>query len=177
MNNLTKHISTRLLRKKAAERANLRQKKVPFRECSKIGLVYIMEDGKVPQSILNLQKELSKDQKSIKTLGFHRGKSLPGHCNPNEKNDFFCSKDLDFWGLPKENSVRRFLNQPFELLLNVYTDPEPAVLGISVLSAAPLRIGPYFPDFTDCFDFMLKVEANGGLEALIEQMKIRIKHK
>jgi hypothetical protein len=177
MNNLIKHISIRLLRKKAAERANLRQKRVPLRECSKIGLVYILEDGQVPKAILKLQKELQKDEKSLKTLGFFRGKRLPHHCNPNEKNDFFCSLDVDIFQLPKENAVRRFLSQPFELLLNAYTEEEPAVLGISVLSAAPLRIGPYFPDFTDCFDLMLEVEPKGNLEALIEQMKIRIEHK
>lgn len=151
---------------------------MPIQEASKIGIVYNALDPEESKMALEFALSLEKMGKTVNTLGYINRKSLDGEYIPNYRNDFYCNRDLNGLRLPKEMSVKRFISEPYDYLINLYTRDDFAMIGISALSKAKFRIGLYWKDYTECFDMMLK-PAEEGMSAYLKEIKhyLRIKNE
>lgn len=155
--------------------AHRQRKKAALEKADRIGVLYRADELGQNKEVFAWIKELQAAGKNVKTLGYIDAKTLPAHSVPNEKNDFFCRKDLNVFQLPREQAVKRFASEPFDLLINLYTEPDIMLLGVSSLSEAGLRVGPYFRDFICCMDMMLELDGRGDLSALIGSLKTYLK--
>lgn len=151
------------------------RKSASLDKIDRIGVIYVADELGQNKEVFQWVKELHSVGKNVKTLGYIDAKTLPAHSVPNEKNDFFCRKDLNVFQLPREQAVKRFTSEPFDLLINLYTEPDVMLLGVSALSEARLRVGPYFREFTCCMDMMLELNGNSELSALMDSMKTYLK--
>lgn len=124
--------------------------------------------------VMRFAEELEKKGKKINTLGYLNAKELTGDYIPNYRNDYFCNRDLNKIRLPKEMSVKRFISEPFDYLLNLNVERSFALLGVSALSKAHFRIGKYWKDYTECFDFMIQIRED-SLENLIGEIRKYLK--
>lgn len=142
---------------------------LPFSDTKKIGIVYNALKENEAKLALAFAAKLEGMGRSVNTLGYVNKKALSGDFTPNYRNDYFCNKDLNNLRLPKEMSVKRFISEPYDYLLNLYTQDDFALIGISALSRANFRIGNYWKAYVNCFDLMLKPSDN-TLETLIAEI-------
>ncbi len=156
-------------------RANAKEREyIEFKYAQKIGIVYNALKPEEAKVVLEFATKLEKLGKSVNTLGYLNKKVLGGDFIPNYRNDYFCNKDLDRMRLPKEMSVKRFISEPYDYLLNLYTQDDFALIGISALSSAKFRIGNYWKEYVSCFDLMLKPK-DSSVETLIAEITHYIK--
>ncbi len=142
---------------------------LPFSDVKRIGIVYNAASKENTKVVMRFAEEMEKKGKKINTLGYLNTRELTGDFIPNYRNDFFCNRDLNNIRLPKEMSVKRFISEPFDYLLNLNVEQSFALLGISALSKAHFRIGKYWKDYTECFDFMIQIRED-TLESLITEI-------
>ena len=156
-------------------RANNQEREfVTFKNAKKIGIVYNALKPEEAKLVLAFALKLEKLGKSVNTLGYLNRKVLGGDYIPNYRNDYFCNRDLNQMRLPKEMSVKRFISEPYDYLLNLYTQDDFALIGISSLSRARFRIGNYWKEYVSCFDLMLKPN-DSSVETLISEITHYIK--
>ena len=174
---LTERIITRFGRYFLARNAALNKidrEFIPFSHAKKIGIVYNALNKEEADLVLKFAALLENKGKVVNTLGYLNRKQLDGEFTPNYRNDFFCNKDLTAMRLPKEMSVKRFISEPFDYLMNLYVQDDFALIGISALSKAKFRIGQYRKEYIECFDLMLKPKED-GLKDLLDEIKYYVK--
>lgn len=139
-----------------------------FHDIKTIGILYTAnsdEDIKIIKKASTKLKALGKD---VYMLGFANKKTLPHGVLPHTKDDYFCRKDLRWYGLPQIDRVNRFANEEFDFLLNVYNPDLLPLLGVSAISKAKCRLGFYNKKYTCCFDFIIKDKNNKQNSELID---------
>lgn len=139
-----------------------------FHDIRTIGILYIAythDDIKLIKSATTKLKALGKD---VYLLGFSNKKTLPHGVLPHTKDDYYCRKDLLWYGLPKIDRINRFANEEFDYLLNVYNPDMLPLLGVAALSKAKCRIGTYNKRYTNCFDFIIKEKNINQTSELID---------
>lgn len=149
---------------------------MPISEAKKVGIVYNALEPEEAKLVMEFALGLEKMGKTVNTLGYINRKSLDGEFIPNYRNDYYCNRDLNWLRLPKEISVKRFISESYDYLINLYTRDDFAMIGISALSMARFRIGLYWKSYTECFDMMLK-PSEEGMEAYLKEIKHYLKIK
>lgn len=147
---------------------------IPFKHAKKIGIVYNALNKAEADVVMKFAAMIESKGKVVNTLGYINRKQLDGEFTPNYRNDYFCNKDLTSMRLPKEMSVKRFISEPYDYLMNLYEQDDFALIGISALSKAKFRIGQYRKEYIECFDLMLK-PGEPGLDNLIKEITHYIK--
>ena len=145
-------------------KANKQQRRITsFRSIKTIGILY---DATLEETVKEVKKATTKLKalnKEIYTLGFVNKKVLPTNRVPHTKEDFYCRKDLHWFDLPIKDRVSRFANENFDYLLNLYTNDNLPLVGVSAMSKASCRLGTFHKKYTGCYDFMLN-EKTGKTE-------------
>ncbi|MBN2807004.1 MAG: hypothetical protein JXR22_10135 [Prolixibacteraceae bacterium] len=75
---------------------------------------------------------------TVHTLVFSYEKRLK-----NDNRDAVFSNDLNFWGLPSKENVQVFVNQPFDLLINLLPSPFDPADYVCSQSIARLKVARY----------------------------------
>ena len=144
-----------------------------LRNARSVGMIYNVEkiSWKTVTKFIHHFESLGK---SVTTIGFLDQKELNHNYTPNFKHMFFAQEDLDFWKLPKIDSIKGFLGKDYDYLINLDVDGELPLQAISAFSTAKTRIGLHLQAFEFCQDFMIKAEAKDGPE-LFEHINNYIK--
>lgn len=140
------------------------RKIVSFNRIKTIGILYDASEPGTIDEVKAATKKLSVMGKEIYTLGYVDKKELPVNLEPHTKEDYYCRKDTHWFGLPIKERVLRFANEPFDYLLNVYSNDKLPLVGVSAISKAHCRLGTFNRKYLGCFDFMLKEQ--GYLSAI-----------
>lgn len=123
--------------------------------------------------IQRLEQWRAKD-KSVKAVLWFDARQVPLWVNPDLTHVVnLCRKDLGFFFAPSPAATSHFVDEPFELLINIASPRCLPLLYLTTLSKATFRAG--FSDGTLFFhDFTLlpgaTPEANMNLETLIHQL-------
>lgn len=140
-------------------------KLVNFQTARTIGILFDATDPTRRDVVLKYVEDIRKENKTVKTLGFFNNKLD----NNNFTFNYFNVKDLDWMYRPKGEDVSFFMDQNFDLLINV--DPETNIHTeyIAALSKANLRVGPYTEN-TYCYDLMIDSAGSKDLNHFIQEI-------
>lgn len=145
-----------------------KRKTTSFRQIKTIGIVYDATFEETVKEVKSAIKKLKALGKDVYSLGFVNTKVLPANRSPHTRDDFFCKQDLHWYQLPKKDRIGRFSNETFDYLLNVYTDDQLPLIGVSALSKAHCRLGSFHRKYTGSFDVMLKEKGNKTTSELLD---------
>lgn len=81
-----------------------------------VGVIYTESKRNDKYAVQPLFEELSKAKKSFRKIIFSKH---PGSNVKHLGSDYISSKELDFFLLPKESSIRVFQNNQYDALLNL----------------------------------------------------------
>ncbi len=88
--------------------------------------------------------------------------------NPGSETNSFFSSDLNWWGIPKPEKVRDFIETDFDLLLCIARESNFYLEYILALSKAKFKIGSSLNE-ANPFDLNIKIEENRDTMYLAKQ--------
>jgi hypothetical protein len=137
-----------------------------------IGIVYNVKNTEA--AVLNkVVHFFESNGKNVITLGYISEKDL-GDYVPNYKEEYFCKKDLNFWKLPRQESLTKFINKDFDFLINLDVKGSLQLQAVSTYSKAKTRIGKHFDGLYFSQDFMIKGTATHA-DDLFKEIKTYLK--
>ncbi|MFM7218403.1 MAG: DUF6913 domain-containing protein [Bacteroidota bacterium] len=145
---------------------------VGFEEAKKIGILYNATDEADYEVIKEYVKKLrSEHKKDVLAMGFVDRKKMPASQFPQYGLDFFCKKDLDFRMIPKDPIVHNFIQEPFDILVNLNAERCFPLQYIAALSQARFRVGRYDRRTVDCYDMMINLKGDPGIRTMIDEIE------
>jgi hypothetical protein len=179
---LSKGLRTRLglyRFKKEAKKIHREREITNFDDAVKIGLVYDATDEHDTETMKNYVKNLrSNMKKDVLALGYIDKKTPHPSQYAQFGLDFFTRKDLNFNMIPADPIVNNFINEKFDILINVYASKALPLRYVSAHSQAKFKIGCFNSGNADYMDMMVKMESGTSLKNMINEIEhfLRIIH-
>lgn len=142
---------------------------VNFEEARKIGLLYDATDPKTYEVVKNYVKRVRGFHKEVHALGYVDKKELPDNQFAQYGLDFFCRKNLDFKMTPRNLVVTNFINEKFDILIQLNGRKIFPLRYIAALSHAKFRVGKYDRRNFLLYDFMISVGEGSTINQFIEE--------
>jgi hypothetical protein len=133
---------------------------VPVKHAGRLAVLYRADDENHEHLLKKVSEFCNDNHLKMVSFGYFDDKELRTHLIPHSNADFFCNKHLDTFKLPHKSEFLRFTSEKFDYLLNLYSSTCLPLLGVSSLSEAKFRVGPYWPEYDFCFDLLLKTDNN-----------------
>ncbi len=146
------------------------KKTVNIEDAQKIGLLYLVPDERSYEKIVDFIKNLQKQGKKVFALGFVMNKDVPSFFSSSNSYSFFTLKDLNWYNKPRSTFVTNFLNEKFDLVINLSLEDIFPLQYISGLSKANMRVGKYGEDNGQYYDMMIETDKINDLGSYIEQI-------
>ena len=170
---LSKNIRARLgqLRfNKEVQKQKYKAEVIGFAEAASIGILYdatIERDYEAVKAYVKTVRTQYK--KDILAMGFVDKKKLPSSQFAQYGLDFFTRSDLDFRLIPNNPIVKNFIEQKFDILINLNSGNCFPLRYIAALSNSRFRVGRYDPKSTSCYDMMLNLNGDTSIKEVIEE--------
>lgn len=107
---------------------------------------------------------------TVKTLGFVDSKEVLEFYRETVNTKYFSKKNLNWFGKPKNENVDKFINQNFDILIDLSLIDEYPIVYISALSKAKFKVGR-LTGKEEYLDFMIDISKKPEYKYLIEQIK------
>lgn len=148
-------------------RRSNQNRSLSFEDARTIGILFNATHLDNRKIALKFADKLKKRSKKVKLLGFFDNQMG----DENFTFDHFNRKHLDWALRPKSGVVDKFLQQPFDYLINI--DPQTSLHSeyITALSQAHLKVGPY-TEQTYCYDLMIDTKDKSNLWNFIQQIEL-----
>lgn len=145
---------------------------VSFDEATKIGLLYDATDEKDYEVVkVYVKKIRSTFKKDILAMGFVDRKTLPQSQFAQYGLDFFTKRDINFKMIPVNPIVQNFINEKFDILINLNSGKCFPLRYIAAMSHAKFRVGRYVRNATDSYDLMVQIKGEPGIKTVIEEIE------
>lgn len=128
-----------------------------IKDAQNIGIIYNATEYVSFEIIRNLVKELSLDSRRITVLGYVDSKDLIDSYLYRKGFDFFSRKELNWYNKPVSPVVNQFINEPFDLLINLSLEDYYPIQYITAMSKATFKSGKYNAG-DDRLDLMIDIE-------------------
>ena len=148
-----------------------RQKKlVNLNEAKTIGIIYNVTDQEIFKKIKYLIKDLTTRNRQVMALGFINLKSIPNYCVAPNSGYFFNRNDLNWYGIPKNDYITKFINKELDILIDLTMDDVFVLKYISGLSKSKLKVGRYSEEYQNYYDLMINADKIKSIDTYIEQI-------
>ena len=145
---------------------------ISFDDAASIGILYEATDERNSDSIKNYVKSTrGTSKKDILAMGFVDKKSFHPGQYAQFGLDFFNRKDLNFQMIPSNPIITNFINEPFDILINVATEKCFPLHYITVMSKAKFKVGIYSSSGTKNYDMMVQLDREAGLKVILGQIE------
>ena len=145
---------------------------IPKRELTNLllaktfGIIY---DSTLPGNDIaatKIAEWLRNKGKEVTVLGYLHEKEITS----KEDVEIFNLKDVNWYGVPKTDRVKKFCDTHFDVLLCGITDDNRPLDYIAYMSKAKCRVGPYIQGKTGAFELMVNIEKGLNLKTALEKM-------
>lgn len=128
-------------------------------EASEIALIYKIDDERSFQHVKWYINELHKKygNKKIMALGYFDEKEPALYLSHGLNTDYFTKKDLNWYGRPSANSVTHFVNEQYDLLIDLTHYDCVPLRFVLHQSKAKFKIGRFSEENTTYYDLLLSV--------------------
>ena len=141
-----------------------------FDTAQKVGVIFSLEDTEsfdLTNEFLNFLAN-----KKIKTyaLGYCPQKEIPSRVAPNSKINLFTQKDLNWYYMPTHPIVLQFMEEDFDILIDLSKQSHLPLKFVNNLSHAKFKVGKESNNGRN-YDLMIRLSEDQDLQYLIEQIK------
>ncbi|MFM2206076.1 MAG: hypothetical protein RL213_51 [Bacteroidota bacterium] len=143
---------------------------VGFSEARRIGILYDATDAADFEAVKDYIKRIRTDfRKDLLSLGFVDKKKLPKEQFPQYGMDLFTRKGIDFRMVPNDPIVHNFINERFDILINLHDGKLLPLRYVSAMSNARFRVGRYDKRSVDSYDMMVNLTGNPSVSQILEE--------
>ena len=161
--NLKTKIGTYLLKSSLQKRNKMAF--IPgFDELKEIAIIYPADNKQDENDASKLAMHLREQGKKVMLLGFVNQKQLSHHYKFHISHEYFWRETLDTILLPKKEKIAGFIQHPYDLLINLYTDFNLQLAAISASSKASIRVGANYPEAANYNEILIDGKFNSLFE-------------
>jgi hypothetical protein len=143
---------------------------INFKDAKSIGIIFDGSNDSEHPTIFQYIKSIQKEKKNVSVLGYLNRKDSPQSTIKKMGFDYFTRKDVNWYMVPNNQLVKKFLNEQFDILININSENCFPIQYISGLSKAKLRVGRYNEESAICYDFMINMKGSPNLRNYFEQV-------
>ena len=155
---------------KETQKQKYKPEVIGFDSASSIGLLYdatIERDYETVKAYVKTVRGQYK--KDILAMGFVDKKKLPPAQFAQYGLDFFTRADLDFRLIPNNPIVNNFIENKFDILINLNSGVCFPLRYIAAMSKCRFRVGRYDHKNTACYDMMIHLSPETPIKEVIEE--------
>jgi hypothetical protein len=113
---------------------------------------------------------LREHRKKVKCIGYYTGKTEPAVQYSKVDYDFINEKSFTWYGKPSSHIVSNFIEEPYDVYIDVNLRDNIVIRYIAYVSAAKFKIGHYKEDGESPFDMQISVPKEQGLKAYLREV-------
>ena len=152
-----------------------RVKRTKFRgnilSAKKVGLVWDASKPDEFQVLSQFHQKMTERNVGLEIIGYYPGKELPDKITAIRYLVCLKQQDLNYAYRPVSNEASRFINSPFDILIDANFNSVFPLEYISTLSLAGLKVGIFNNGYEHSpFDLMLEVSSKSGLNNYLDQV-------
>ena len=144
------------------------KKLVNINSAGSVGILFELTEEPVYYSIQKYFQKLQEKKIKVKALGYASNKLVTNHFLPVLSFDFFNSKQLNWFQIPKAQCVQDFMETDFEICINIASENVFPLKYIAGMSKARLKVGAYnkempgkkYNELAEIYDIMLLTGEN-----------------
>ena len=156
--------------RKALKSLKVQRKSVNFERAKSVGIQYVDTTPDRRKAIERYAESLRKKGKQV-TLIAYVPKADASLSIPHKH---FTEKELTFSFTPKSSEVKQFMQQEFDILIDVHQGDCTILEYMAALSRAHLRVGP-FTDKTYCYDLLIDTSDKSDINHYLAQVDYFLK--
>ncbi|HTX87659.1 MAG TPA: hypothetical protein VMC08_01630 [Bacteroidales bacterium] len=143
---------------------------VNLRDARRVGILYSLNEVADYDVVAEFVTKLQHDHKEVKALGFVKNKNLVSRFLPKLSYDFFSKKDINWFHTPVSVKVKDFIEQEFDILIDLSTREILPLKYIAGHSMAHCRVGRDPGEKPDCYDLMIDASPAMPVAEFIRQV-------
>ncbi len=109
-------------------------------------------------------------KKKVKVIGYYEGKTEPAVQYSKVDYDFVNEKSFTWWGKPSDHIVTNFVEEPYDIFIDLNFKENTALRYIAFTSIAHFKIGLYKEDEETPFDMLISIPKESGLKAFLREV-------
>ena len=139
---------------------------------NKVGMLYVAHDEQAHTQVRNYVKKIKEELglTRIMALGYFPGKALPFHLHTKLNFDAFCQKDLNWYRVPQGKTVRNFIAEEYDILIDLSLQDHFPIQYLMAKSAARFKVGRLSNANAHFLDMMIDTAGADSLAQLISNM-------
>jgi len=135
-----------------------------------IGLLYYLPDEDTYKKIDEFIKTLNESNIKVRVACYTDQKFAPHYFIPKLLQDVITLKDLNWYYHPQKPFVKDFLDEEFDILIDLSLAEYFPLLFLAAKSRAALKIGRFDEKHQDYYDLMIDIPAESPIEYFIQQV-------
>lgn len=139
-------------------------------EAKTIGIVFDATDTIDFDLVKKYVTYLKEMKKKVKVIGFFNQKVTPAMAYSKLEYDFFSLKDLSWNNIPNSIYVKNFIEDDYDILLDLNLDDLFPLRYISSLSKARFKAGKKSEKNNSIFDMMIELEKGKNLKFYLKNL-------
>ncbi|MCQ2262723.1 MAG: hypothetical protein MJZ70_00400 [Bacteroidales bacterium] len=130
---------------------------VSLRDAKNVGILCNITTEDTYKDIYAVFSRLQTADRAVWLMGYIDDKQVPFYCLQQLSADYFCNKDLNWYGKPEKVQIRDFANTEFDILIDFSHDVFDPLRLIMNLSPAKFIVGSEKRN-VDCYDLLIQTE-------------------
>ena len=141
-----------------AKKPDLIREVCALEHANTIGVLCEITDEDSYKAIFRIFTQLQQNNRVVHLIGYIDEKFVPFYCLQQLSADYFCQKQLSWYGEPDMIQVTDFINRDFDILLDFNYRYHAPIEAILRTSHAKFVIGSC-PDYQDIYDLTIQTES------------------
>lgn len=159
-------IKKHILKKHLAAHKPTRNKRVfSLLNAKGVALLCEITDEDSYKTIFRLFTQLQERGCNVKLVGYIDDKIVPFYCLPQLTAEYFCKKNLNWYGLPVMPQLNDFINKEYDILIDFNYRYHSAIEAVLSLSKAKFIIGRE-TNCKDLYDLYIDTDSKDDKEFL-----------
>lgn len=146
------------------------RKFINIQDAKTVGIVFDAtnkDDFELVKKYITYLRDLKK---KVKAIGYYDQKNIPPMAYSKLEYDFFCQKDLNWHNAPTSVYVKNFIEDKYDILLDLNLKNVFPLRYISSLSKAKFKVGKKSAQNNPIFDLMIETDEGKNLKYFLKNV-------
>lgn len=160
-----------VLLKKRVSRSSRKMIYNNFREVKTIGIVWNASKPDEFQSLARFHQKMMERNINVKIIGYYQGKNLPDQFTAIRYLTCLRNSEKNFFYIPESAEALSFINNNFDILIDINFEKLFTLFYITVLSKAAFKVGLSEVEADNTpFDLMMEIKKPVNVEEYLKQV-------
>jgi hypothetical protein len=144
--------------------------KFNFNTVRTVGMLFDASNPEDYELVKRYVVYLREHSKKVKVIGYFSEKNIPAYTYSKLEYDFFSLKETNWFGKPTTHIIDNFIEEEYDLLIDLNIHDHFSLKYISALSQAKFKVGKYKEEDESIYDMMIDADNTQTLKYFLRQI-------